>query len=373
MTQVAIVGAGIVGLAIADELTRAGAVVDLFEKESETGTEASWAAAGILSPQTEVTGPGPFLDLMLMAHSLIPETVVRLQSLSGIDLSYRASGTLGVALSDSDEKELEQQGSWQKKAGIRVERLSASQVKSLEPNVDGAVRWGFFWPQTAQINNRGMVEAYRKAVRKQGATIHRHQSVRRFLLDKETAVGVETDQGEIRADWIVNAAGSWAGFDATLPFQIPVIPVKGQILQFRSKGPVVRRVVKSPRAYLVQRTPEQLIVGTTVERVGFDKSVTSEGKESIREGIREISSAIDSCSFETAWAGLRPGTPDGLPILGASPVKNLLCATGHYRNGILLAPLTGRIIAEQIVHGRSSIDLSPFGVERFSQKPLMSQ
>ncbi len=152
-----------------------------------------------------------------------------------------------------------------------------------------------------------------------------------------------------------------------------MIPVKGQILQFRSKAPLVHRVVKSPRAYLVQRTPEQLIVGTTVERVGFDKNVTLEGRASILEGVKEISSSINSSDFETAWAGLRPGTPDGVPILGPTPLKNFLCATGHYRNGILLGPLTGRIIAERILHGRSSIDFSPFGLQRFLMRSKEKQ
>ncbi|MBI3333336.1 MAG: glycine oxidase ThiO [Candidatus Omnitrophica bacterium] len=368
MTKVVIVGGGVVGLAVADELTRRGGLeVELLEKGPRPGIEASSAAAGILSPQGEADQPGPFLDLLLAGYQLFPEAVVRLQALTGIDMRYRAGGMLGVALSEEDEAQMERQAAWQERAGLRLERVAGSQVKSLEPAIDGPVRSAIWWPQTAQLDNTRLVEAYTRAVALQGAALRTGVPVSRFLVEGNRVVGVETPQGRIDADWVVNCAGPWAGFDRSLPFSIPTLPVKGQILQFRTDSPLVERVVKSPRAYLVQRSPQQLIVGTTVEDVGYDKEITGPGRRSILEGVGEMTSRLIGMRPETAWAGLRPGTPDRRPILGPSPLERLLLAAGHFRNGILLAPLTGRLIADWITTGGCPWDLSPFSVKRFSE------
>ncbi len=366
--RVLIVGAGVVGLAVAEELIRRGISVELLERNSEAGEEASWAAAGILSPQGEAEGPGPFLELLLAGYPMMVGAVARLEALTQMDLRFRAGGMLALAFSELDEAELDRQLQWQEKAGLTLEWLQPSEVRRLEPAVDGPVRCGVFWPQTAQIDNTQLVKAYTRVVEAQGGVIRTNTPVKRFLVEADEVVGVETPQGRSQADWVVDCAGSWAGFDETLSFSIPTHPVKGQILQFRTTTAMVHRVVKSPRAYLVQRTPERLIAGTTVERVGFDKAVTEMGRRSIFEGACEMTSGVRNLSLETAWAGLRPGTPDRLPILGPTPLKRLLLATGHYRNGILLAPLTGRLLADFIATGESPIDLSPFGIHRFLAK-----
>ncbi len=363
--RVLLVGAGIIGLSIAEELTRRGVEVELFEKGARPGCEASSAAAGILSPQGEADGPGPFLNLLLAGYPLIPEAVARLSALTQVDLRYRASGMILVALTERDEEELDRQIAWQQRAGLRLERLTAGQIKEMEPAIDGPVRSGVWWPQTAQIDNTRLVEAIAEVVQAQGGTIHTDAPVSRFLLEGNRVTGVETAHGEVRADWVVNSSGSWAGFDESLSLTIPAVPVKGQILQYRTDGPVVERIIKSPRAYLVQRSDRELIVGTTVEHAGYDKRVTDEGRRQIQAGAREISSRLDTLTLENSWAGLRPGTPDRLPILGPTPLDRLLVAAGHYRNGILLAPLTGRLIADWITRGDCSVDLSPFGLARF--------
>ncbi len=363
--KVVIVGAGLIGLAVADELSRRGAQVILLERNAAVGSEASSAAAGILSPQGEAKGPGPLLDLFLAGYQLIPEAVARLEALTGIDLRFRAGGMLAVALTQEDEQELEGQCAWQRKAGLRLERLSAAQVRSMEPAIDGPVRWGIGWPQTAQIDNVRMVEAYHRIVRSQGVDIETGALVLRFLIESDRVVGVETSQGDIRADWTVDCAGSWAGFDPAFPVPIPTFPVKGQILRFRTEEALFQRVVRSPRAYFVQRAADELIVGTTVEQVGFNKEVTDEGRRMILQGGEEIASRLASLPLEAAWAGLRPGTPDGLPVLGPTPLKQFLLAAGHFRSGILLAPLTGRLVAEWILKGSCSIDLSTFSISRF--------
>lgn len=363
-----VVGAGVIGLAVSDELTRRGVQVELLEKAPEVGSEASWAAAGILSPQGEAKGPGPFLDLLLAGYQLVPEMVVRLQGATSIDLKHRASGMLALALSEADERELDQELRWQQEAGLRFERVAGTQVKKLEPAIDGPVRSAVWWPQTAQLDTPALCQAYRQVVESQGGTIRTRTPVTRFLIEEDRVVGVETPTGAFKADWVVNCAGSWAGFDTSFPWSIPTLPVKGQLLQFHTPSPLVQRVVKSARAYLVQRSDQQLVVGTTVERVGYDKTVTQQGRQSIVEGASAMTTRLASFKMEKAWAGLRPGTPDHLPILGPTPLKQFLLATGHYRNGILLAPLTGRLIADWMTKGSCSMDLSPFSVTRFLEK-----
>ncbi|MBI3317881.1 MAG: glycine oxidase ThiO [Candidatus Omnitrophica bacterium] len=363
--RVLIVGAGIIGLSIAEELTRRGVEVELFEKSAEPGSEASSAAAGILSPQGEAKSPGPFLDLLLKGYQMIPEAVARLQTLTGIDLKYRASGMMGLAFSSSDEEELKAELSWQQEAGLWVERLEASQVRKLEPAVDGAVRWGILWPQTSHLDNTALVGAYVKAVAVQGGTLHLGAPVFRFLMEKDRLLGLETDSGKVYGDWVVNAAGCWAGFDPELPFSIPAVPVRGQMLRFRTERPRIQRILRSPRAYLVQRSGDQLIAGTTVEHAGYEKRVTPEGRESIRRGVAEMIPDLSRLEEEASWAGLRPDSPDHLPILGETPLKGLLLATGLFRNGILLAPLTGKLLADWMTAGEAPPDLAPFQVERF--------
>jgi glycine oxidase len=179
------------------------------------------------------------------------------------------------------------------------------------------------------------------------------------------AAGVETAAGLIESDWVVHCAGPWAGEEIGLPFALPAIPARGQILQFSTRTPLFRRVVKSPRAYLVQRADGCLIAGTTLEYAGFEKRTTEEGIQQIQAGVKEISAEAGRLPVESAWAGLRPDTPDHLPVLGPTPLEGFLAAFGHFRNGILLAPLTGRLIADSILGVRSSLDLAPFGISRF--------
>ncbi|MCM8811644.1 MAG: glycine oxidase ThiO [Candidatus Omnitrophica bacterium] len=368
-----IVGAGVIGLAVADELCRRGVEVVVLDKAPGFGTEASAAAAGILSPQGEAKGPGPFFDLLTAGFQLIPETVARLQAVTGVDIEYKANGMLGLAMSDDDEKEFEYQMDWQKQIGVRFERLTREQVRDMEPAVDGPVRWGVWWPQTAQMNNRKMAQAYALAVEAQGGTIRPSVGAIRFLSRGSRVTGVATEQGLVEGDWVVNCAGAWAGFDGSLGFDLPLIPVRGQIIEFQTSVPLIRRVVKTPASYLVQRSNERLIAGTTVEKAGFDKRVTEEGKKQIRKGVIEMVSRVASLPENQAWAGLRPGTPDGRPILGRTPLDGLLVAAGHYRNGVLLAPLTGRLIADLIAKGTCSIDLMPFSASRFQKQDSLSK
>ena len=367
MAHVLIVGAGMVGLAVAEELTRRGVRVDLFERGREPAREASWAAAGILSPLGGAQGPGPMRDLLRWGCPLIFESAARVESSSGMETGRRTSGMLALAFSPEDERELEREWTWHREAGLNAHRIGASSAREMEPAIDGPVRSALWFPQAAQVDNTLLGRAYWETVRRQGGILHAGVAARRFLIRGDRVIGLETSEGKVEADWVVNCAGSWAGFDDAVGFPIPVIPAKGQLLQYETPAPVFNRMVHSSRAYFVQRSPGWLIAGTTVEYVGWDTAVTEEARRSIERGAAEISSRIRGLSMETSWAGLRPDTPDHLPILGPTPLKNLLMAAGHFRSGILLAPLTGRIIADWITTGSSPVDLTPFSVTRFQR------
>ena len=360
------------GLALAEELARRGGIeVQILERNSRIGNEASSAAAGILTPQAEsLEGPGPLLNLLLAGYTLIPETVTRLQEMTKIDLDYRVPGMLTLAFTEADEEKLTHDLQWQQAAGLQVERLNATQVRKMEPAVSDKIRGGIYCSQAAQLDPRRLIRAYGLAVERQGVRSLLSTPADRFLVEKNRVIGVEFSDGKIYADWVVNCAGSWAGFDRSLPIPVPAIPARGQILQFSMEFPLVQRVVRSPRAYLVQRSQGSLIAGTTVEYVGFDKSVTEQATRTIREGACELVPSVGSIKGESAWAGLRPDTPDHLPILGPTPLEGYLVAAGHFRNGILLAPLTGRIIADLIFSGTSSMDLSAFSISRFVAKQV---
>lgn len=365
MMRAAVIGGGIVGLAVAEELARRGMEVELFERNPQPGQEASWAAAGILSPHGMAAGPGPFLELLRAGYVLVPDAVSRIREKTGLDVGARPVGMFALALTAEDERELGLQSGWERAVGLEVEEVPERRLRKEEPAVDGPVRRAVFYPQAIQVDVRRFAEGYAALVRAQGGRIRTGVEVRRVLVEGRRAAGVETSAGTVRADCVVNCAGSWAGFDGALPFAVPVLPARGQIVQLATNGPLVKRVLHSPRGYLVQRSDTELIAGSTVERVGFDKRVTEEGLRSIRDGVAEFSSGTRALPVSARWAGLRPDTPDHLPVLGRSPVEGLLLAAGHFRNGVILAPLTGRLIADLVLRGESPVDLSAFSVTRF--------
>ena len=360
-----VIGGGIVGLAVAEELSRRGVRVDLVERSSGPGEEASSAAAGILAPQSEAGGPGPFLHLLLAAAQIVPEAVARLESRTGTAVGHRVCGMLSLAFSDREQQQMKREMEWQSEAGLAPELLQPSDLLRLEPAVEGPVRSAVYWPQTAILDPKQMVRAYAQAARAEGAALHLGAEARRVRILGGKATGVETSAGLIEADRVIHCAGSWAGEDLGLPFSVPSIPARGQILQFATKAPLFRHVVKSSEAYLVQRSGDCLIAGTTLEYVGFDKRTTEEGLRQIRAGVERISSAVRPLKVESSWAGLRPDTPDHLPVLGPTPLEGFLAASGHFRNGILLAPLTARLTADHLLGVRSALDLAPFNISRF--------
>ncbi|MBI3087348.1 MAG: glycine oxidase ThiO [Candidatus Omnitrophica bacterium] len=361
-----VLGGGIIGCATAWELAQRGQRVALIERGA-IGAEASKAAAGILAAQMDVERPGAFFELCQASKGMYRGWVCALERTSRRSVGYHRDGILYLACSRADVRRMERRRRWQTRRGLRVERWSPRDVSRREPNVQGRIRAGFFFPAESQVDNVELMEALAAACRKTGVRLWERTEAQRVLVRGRRVAGVRTTRGTIRAPVVVNGLGSWAPLSG-VPIPKPVImPARGQMLAFDAPKGLFRHVVMAEAAYGVQRRDGRLIIGSTVEFVGFDRRVTLEGMTRIVSGFRSLvrQDVFERATFREAWAGLRPCTIDRRPILGATRIAGLYVAAGHFRHGILLAPLTARLMAELILTGRASCDLSPFALDRF--------
>jgi glycine oxidase len=362
--EVVVVGGGVIGCAVARSLAREGARVTVVDRGQPCG-QASWAAAGMLAPQGEADRANPFLDLLLRSRDLFPALVEELRAETGIDVGYRTEGTIHVAACESEEARLKARFAWQRAAGLPVEALDVEDALRLEPALDPRIRCALFFPRDHQVDNRLLCRALEISAESAGVRFLTDSPARSLLLDG--IAGVVLESGErLESDVVVLAAGAWSGTIGGLPRPIPVTPVHGQMIGLRLSPPLLRHVVGSGEGYLVPRADGRLIVGTTVERTGFRLAVTAGSvHRMLATALRTVPGLADQV-IESEWSGLRPGTPDNLPILGFDPsAPRLIHATGHYRNGILLAPVTAEIVAALVAGREPGIDFAPFSADRF--------
>jgi glycine oxidase len=350
--DVVIIGGGVIGLTIARALALRGVRDVLLVERSRLGTEASFAAAGMLVPQAEADAQDDFFNLTCQSRDLYPSFAAALREETGIDVELDTTGTLYLALSEHDQEELKARYEWQTRAGLEVEMLTVAAARELEPCISEATAGALLFPKDMQIENRRLLTALANSANKLGVTIVTQTSVDSLLIEGDRVTGVQTSRGVISCAVAVIAAGCWSGFiKSSAPCKIPQIePVRGQIICLEAKPQLTRHVIYSPRGYIVPRQDGRLLAGSTSERAGFAKCVTAGGISTILRNALEISPAIADLPVVDTWAGLRPRAADGLPVLGAcDEIEGLFYATGHYRNGILLAPLTGELISKSIV------------------------
>jgi glycine oxidase len=329
------------------------------------GCEASGAAAGMIAPQAGEPHP-PLLALALKARDRHLRLAAELEEETGISVDLSRLGRLQLALDDAAASELEVMAASQRRQGLPVELLSGAEVREAEPNVNPDVRSAAYFPGDRRVDNVRLTRALAASAVARGATLLTGRPVTGLVMEKGRVAGVRTGAEVLRAPVVVNATGAWAGMLAGDPQPPPVEPVRGQIVAFDMAPALLRHVVWSAEGYLVPRGDGRVLAGSTLERAGFDKSVTAGGVRSILELALRIVPALSDVRIADAWAGLRPGSADGLPVIGGGACPGLVHACGLYRDGILLGPLVGEIAAGLAQGSAPPPEVAGLSLERFA-------
>ena len=364
-----IVGAGVIGLSVARELLCRGMSAILVDPR-QPGMGASWASAGVLAPQGARPFYRPYLDLCMASRDMFADWSAALLAESGIDIEYRTEGGLQVAFDEEESEELAQRYHHQRELGLPVDRLTSEEVRTLEPMLSPETWCGLFFEGMHQVENRRLVRALVASVKGRGGEFRIGDPVVDLIVRNNRVAGVILPDGRIGADRVVIAAGAWSGLQNWIPgLPLPVEPVRGQMVCVDGSGfPAVTRIINGLGQYLVPRRDGRVLFGATVEKTGFDTSVTAGGLSAVMEQGLRMAPGLAGAPVVETWAGLRPMSKDGKPILGPSSLEHLVLATGHYRNGILLAPITGRLVADHIATGEVPEAMGPFLVDRFKGK-----
>lgn len=361
-TRTAVVlGGGIIGCASAIELAKRGYQVTVIEK-GRLMAEASSAAAGMLGAHAETHQPGPMFELCLASQRLYRDWVSELESLGGRTLQYRDEGILRVARTEEEESELRSRLPW---VGP-VQWLEPEEARTFEPELGEEIRGGLYFRQDHQIHPVLLAQAFEQALKRLGCTILEETAALSLIEDQGRVSGVRTSQGPLQADVTVLAAGAWSGeLLRTIGRELPLFPVKGQCYSLKPAGPVIHRTVFAKGCYLVPRSDGTITVGATQQEAGFDRRPTVNDLYELHRTASVLLPVLRDAELVSTWAGLRPGTPDGLPYLGMLPdTEGLIIASGHYRNGILLAPATGLLVGQLADRETPFINLDPFAPAR---------
>ena len=366
--SVIIVGGGTIGLSIGWEVARAGADVTLFDRDA-VGRGTSWLAAGMLAPDAEIGFEE--IDLYGLSRESLsrwPAFARELEKATGHAIDYRDEGTLVVADDRDSAEALRRLYRFQKEQGLAVEWLTGMEALEIEPFLAPRLAAAVFAPGDHQVDNRRLLGALRAAFLEAGGTLRERTSVQGLVPDDECPAAVLEGGERVNADVVVVAAGVWSGGIGGLEpsARPPVRPVKGQMIELKMERPFdLRHVVRGPDAYLAPKSDGRLLVGATTEEMGFDTRVTAGGLYHLLEGAWEVVPGIYDLPVQDTWAGLRPGSRDHAPLLGRSAAPGILFATGHYRHGVLLTPVTAQEMARLALTGETSTWLEPFSPLRF--------
>ena len=360
-----VVGAGVIGCAVAYELARRGADVLVLDPRG-IGQGATQASAGMLIPYHEAQEGGPLRDLAVRSLGLYDQFVADVQLDSAQRIPYVREGSLEVATADESTERLQAAARDLTASNVECAWLDAGAAHAAEPLLARDVTAGLLIPEHGYLGARDFTSALAKAAAIRGATIGSPDEVRRVAA-KGNKLYVTTAGSTIVARHVVLAAGCWSGgvaMDGVPP--VPVRPVRGQLVHLAWSGPSLRRIVWGTRCYVVPLPDSSVLVGATVEEAGFDARVTVAGVRDLLDAVCELIPQAWQAGFLGARVGLRPGTPDALPIVGSSSrLPGLVYATGHYRNGVLLAPLTAKLVADLIADGRGDPALEALSPDRF--------
>lgn len=363
--SVVVIGGGVIGLLCARNLRANGVQTILLDKQA-VGKESSWAGAGIASPLYPTRYPPSVFALTRLSQSEYAAMIPELEETSGIDIEWRQSGLI---IADPERNATESDARLKQLfAPDEYRFLDAKEIHGLEPHLVGLSE-ALFLKHLAQVRNSRLVKALCVALAKAGVAVQEECEVVGFEVERGRLRAIETTGGRFPAQRCVVAAGAWTGtLLAKLGMELPVRPMRGQILLLKGPANFLNHVVVRRYRYLVPRSDGHVLVGSTLEDVGFDKSTTSEGRRSLYEAAVELAPALAEFQIAGHWAGLRPSSPDDLPFIGEHPAASgLFVCTGHYRNGFALGPATARLAVDLMLGNKPTMDPTPFRLDRSAQ------
>ncbi|HEY2820359.1 MAG TPA: glycine oxidase ThiO [Candidatus Acidoferrum sp.] len=363
--DVAIAGAGLIGSSIALELAQAGLKVGVFDR-GEPGREASWASAGILSPAPESPAMISMVPLAKASMDLYPALVANVEEISGEKVGFRPKGTIDVFFSNDAISDLSTLIALHHGMGLKAEPLRPEDARELEPSLSPELEAAALRPEEASIDNRAFTHAMLSAAKKSGVEVFAGTRVTGIVTEGGRCTGLKLEDETVSSKWTVIAAGSFSAEIEGVKEFAPVRPAKGQMVSLRADGLEIERVIWGEKIYIVPRNDGRILAGATVEYVGFDKQVTAGGVEKILSAAIEVIPEFADARIEETWAGLRPDSPDHLPILGPTDIDGLVIATGHFRSGVLLTPITARLVRQWITERSVGLDWERLSPMRFA-------
>jgi glycine oxidase len=364
--DVVIVGGGIIGGAIAFELAQQKIRVAVFDRQTP-GQEASWAAAGMLSPAPDSADAIPLVPLARASLDLYPEFIATIEEASGQQAGFRPGGAIEAFFSHDAARELSTLIALHHGLGLPTEALRVEEALKLEPALGRDLGAAALLPNEASVDNRMLTHAVLAAAEASGAKFFADCEVEDVLLFESKCTGISVAGEKAGAGHVVIAAGCWASKLESIARYAPTRPIRGQMVALMSDSVDLSHVIRSERGYIVPRGEGLCVAGSTLENAGYEKRITPGGIEKILGAVNEMIPALADAEIVETWSGLRPDTPDHLPSLGPTDIEGLLIATGHYRNGILLTPITAKIIADFIKEGRASFTIDTYSPMRFGE------
>lgn len=354
--DVIITGAGIIGMLTARELANAGYRVTLLER-GQPARESSWAGGGILSPLYPWRYPDAVTELARRSQQVYPSLAEALLDESGIDPEFEKSGLLMADVDEADDAQL-----WAQRYGIELETVSAATAHEIEPQLAAEIGDALWMPAVGQVRNPRMTRALRVALERRGVTFRQDTEVIGWRREKGRVTAAVTRQGDVSGGIFVVATGAWtAGLLEETGLTLPIQPVRGQMILFHGPPGLVSRITLHKGRYAIPRRDGRVLFGSTMEYTGFEKSTTPEALHELTQSAFSLIPALADIPVELHWAGLRPGTPDGVPAIGAHPgLDNLFICAGHFRNGVVLGPASARLAADQISGCQPEIDMTPY-------------
>ena len=358
--DVIVVGGGLIGMLTARELAQAGSSVAVIER-NEAGRESSWAGGGILSPLYPWRYPDSVSALARWSQQHYPQNLESIYKESGIDPQYQKSGLL---ILDTDERGKAE--SWAESWQVNLQYVDKEELQQLEPHVTQQANAGLWLADVGQVRNPRLAQALKKSILNQGVKLFENSPVEHLLMEKQVVTGVQIPAGKMRANKVVIAGGAWsAELLSQTGVELPVKPVRGQMILFKAEVGMVSHIVLSRDRYVIPRKDGRVLIGSTLEDVGFDKLTTEQAREELYAEALRLIPELEKYPVEHHWAGLRPASPEGIPYISEHPgISGLFVNTGHYRNGVVLGLASARLLVDLMLNREPVISPIPYRLPR---------